>query len=79
MRQVVDAAVFGANYAGSEGTVLLSADAEINLKITSLKYDGSLMAWVQLPVRVRPAFQSPVQAIVSRRRISSVALNSRRI
>ena len=64
----VDAAGFVVDYAGSEGTVLLSAETEINLKITSPKFNGSLMAWAQGPVRVRvPAvFRSPFRVIVSR-------------
>ena len=49
---VAEAAAFVVDYAGSEGTVVLSAEAEINLKITALKFSGTLMAWAQLPVRV---------------------------
>jgi len=64
----VDAAAFVVDYAGSEGTVVLSAEAEINLKITAPKFKGTLMAWAQLPVRVLvpAAFRTPFQAIVSR-------------
>lgn len=64
----VDAAAFFVDFAGSEGTVILSAEAEINLKLTSLKFTGTLIAWAQLPVRVLvpPGFQTPFQAIVSR-------------
>ena len=64
----VAAAAFIVDYAGSEGTVVLSAEAEINLKITSPTFKGTLMAWAQLPVRVLvpAAFRTPFQAIVNR-------------
>ena len=64
----VDAAAFVVDFAGSEGTVLLSAEADINLKFTSLKFTGTLIAWAQLPVRVLipRGFQTPFQAVVSR-------------
>jgi hypothetical protein len=64
----VDATAFVVDFAGSEGTVVLSAEAEINLKLTSLNFKGTLIAWAQLPVRVLvpAAFQTPFQAVVSR-------------
>jgi hypothetical protein len=64
----VDATAFVVDFAGSEGTVILSAEAEINLKLTSLKFTGTLSAWAQLPVRVLVprGFQTPFQAVVSR-------------
>ena len=64
----VDATAFVVDFAGSEGTVILSAEAEINLKLTSLKFTGTLTAWAQLPVRVLVprGFQTPFQALVSR-------------
>ena len=64
----VDATAFVVDFAGSEGTVILSAEAEINLKVTSLKFKGTLTAWAQLPVRVLvpAAFQTPFQAVVNR-------------
>ena len=64
----VDATAFVVDFAGSEGTVILSAEAEINLKLTSLKFTGTLIAWAQLPVRVLVprGFQTPFQALVSR-------------
>jgi hypothetical protein len=48
--------------------VILSAEAEINLKFTSARFQGTLTAWAQRTVRVLvpPAFQTPFQAIVNR-------------
>jgi hypothetical protein len=65
----VDAASFVVDFAGSAGTVILSAEAEINLKLTAHRFQGSLTAWAQGPVRVLcpAAFQTPFQAIVNRR------------
>jgi hypothetical protein len=64
----VDAAGFVVDFAGSEGTVILSAEAEINLKLTSPKFSGTLTACAQLPVRalVPLGFQTPFQVLVSR-------------
>jgi hypothetical protein len=64
----VDATGFVVDFAGSTGTVVLSAETEINLKLTSVRFDGTLTAWAQRPVRVLipPAFQTPFQAVVSR-------------
>ncbi|MBA3914760.1 MAG: hypothetical protein H0X25_13130 [Acidobacteriales bacterium] len=46
----------------------LSSETEINLKIRTPRFEGSLMAWAQGPVRVLVprSFQTPFQAIVSR-------------
>jgi hypothetical protein len=64
----VDASGFVVDFAGSKGTVTLSAEAEINLKLTSVRFQGTLTAWAQRSVRVLvlPAFQTPFQAIVNR-------------
>jgi len=64
----VDASGFVVDFAGSEGTVNLSSEREINLKLRAPRFKGSLMAWAQGPVRVLvpPAFQTPFQAIVNR-------------
>lgn len=64
----VDAAGFVVDFAGSTGTVILSAEAEINVKLTSTRFQGSLNAWAQRPVRVLlpRAFQTPFQAVVNR-------------
>jgi hypothetical protein len=64
----VDATAFVVDFAGLKGTVILSAEADINLKFTSLKFTGTLTAWAQFPVRalVPQGFQTPFQAVVSR-------------
>ena len=56
------------DFAGFEGTVILSAGTEINLKLTSLKFSGTLIAWAQFPVRVLIPWggQTSFQAIVNR-------------
>ena len=63
----VDASAFVVDFAGSRGTVNLSAD-EINLKVTAPRFDGELLAWAQQPVRVfvPPGFIMPFQALVNR-------------
>ena len=63
----VDANAFVVDFAGAQGTVILSAEAEINLKLTSVKFGGALTAWAQQAVRVLvpPGFQTPFQAVVS--------------
>lgn len=50
--------------------VNLSAEAEINLKMTAPRFDGALLAWAQRPVRllVPPGFATPFQAVVNRPR-----------
>ena len=64
----VDVAAFVVDFAGSEGTVILSAEAEINVKLTAPKFTGTLTAWAQLPVRalVPLGFQTPFQVRVNR-------------
>jgi len=64
----VDAAGFVVDYAGSSGTVILSAEAEINLRLTAASFQGRLTAWAQGPVRVLvpQAFHTPFQAAVNR-------------
>jgi hypothetical protein len=64
----VDASGFVVDFAGSKGMVILSAEAEINLKLTTVKFQGTLTTWAQRSVRVLvpPAFQTPFQAIVNR-------------
>jgi hypothetical protein len=55
-------------FAGSKGTVILSAEAEINLKLNTARFEGTLTAWAQRPVRVLvpEASQTPFQAFVNR-------------
>ena len=64
----VDVSGFVVDFAGSEGTVNLNSEREINLKLRAPRFNGSLMAWAQGPVRVLvpPSFQTPFQAIVNR-------------
>jgi hypothetical protein len=64
----VDAAGFVVDFAGSKGTVKLSSERDINVKLRAPRFEGSLMAWAQGPVRVLvpPSFQTPFQAIVNR-------------
>jgi hypothetical protein len=64
----VDATGFVVDFAGSKGTVTLSAEAEINLKLTTARFDGALSAWAQHSVRVLvpQASQTPFQASVNR-------------
>lgn len=64
----VDANAFVVDFAGSKGEVNLSAEAEINLKLTAPRFEGTLSAWAQRPVRVLvpKGFQTPFQAIVNR-------------
>lgn len=64
----VDADAFVIDFAGSRGRVSLSAEAEINLRITASKFEGTLMAWAQRPVRmlVPIGFVTPFQATVKR-------------
>ncbi len=51
-----------------KGTVILNADAEINLKLNTTRFDGALSAWAQHSVRVLvpQASQTPFQASVNR-------------
>lgn len=57
------------DFAGAKGTVDLNASTEINLKLTSTRFDGTLTASAHRSVRVLvpQGFQMPFQAIVSRR------------
>jgi len=66
----VDADAFVLDFAGSQGKVTLTAEAEINLKMTATKFDGTILAWAQGPVRmlVPLGFVTPFQAIVNQPR-----------
>lgn len=63
----VDVSAFVVDFAGSRGMVNLNAEAEINLKMTASRFDGTLLAWAQHPVRllVPPGFATPFQAVVN--------------
>jgi hypothetical protein len=65
----VDVTAGCVDFAGSCGRVTLSAEAEINLKITAPEFDGTLLAWGQRSVRmlVPSEFSTPLEAIVGSR------------
>ncbi len=64
----VDAAAYMIDYAGSRGRVNLSAEFGINVKMTATRFEGTMMAWSQGPLRVLvpPGFMTPFQAVVNR-------------
>jgi hypothetical protein len=64
----VDASAFVVDFAGSRGIVNLTAEAEINLKMTAPRFDGTLLASAQGAVRVLVprGFGTPFQASVNR-------------
>lgn len=63
----VQASGFIVDFAGSQGDVTLSAEAEIDLNFTRARFDGALTAWAQRPLRVLVprGFQSAFQATVN--------------
>ena len=65
----VDATAHVVDFAGSRGRVTLSAEAEINLKITAPEFEGTVLAWAQQSVRllVPAGFNTPFEAIVGSR------------
>jgi hypothetical protein len=65
----VDATAEVVDFAGASGRVTLSAEAEINLKMTAGLFEGSLLAWAQRSVRmlVPPGFATPIEVIVGGR------------
>jgi hypothetical protein len=65
----VDAIAGCVDFAGSCGRITLSAEAEINLKITAPEFDGTMLAWAQRSVRmlVPATFRTPFKAIVGSR------------
>lgn len=64
----VDANGYIADYAGSEGTVALSADTESDIKLTNTTFEGVLSADAQreLRVLVPRGFKSRIEATVNR-------------
>jgi hypothetical protein len=64
----VDATAFVMDFAGSRGRVSLTAEAEINLQMRAVRFEGDLLAWAQGPVRVLvpTGFVTPFQAMVNR-------------
>jgi hypothetical protein len=65
----VDATAGVVDFAGSSGRVTISAELEINLKVTARKFDGTIMAWAQQSVRtlVPPEFSTPFEVMVGTR------------
>jgi len=63
----VDVTAAVIDFAGSRGRVTLSAEAEVNLKMTATQFDGILTAWAQRSVRLRipPGFTTPITAVVN--------------
>lgn len=66
----VAASGFIVDFASSAGIVTLSAGAEINVKFTAVRFDGTMAAWTPGVVRilVPRSFQTAFQAVVSRPR-----------
>ena len=64
----VEASGFVVDFSGSQGAVTLSAEAEINIKFTSTRFEGTMMAWAQRSVRtlVARGFQTAFRAMVNR-------------
>src|SRR5215831_2064514 len=58
------------DFAGASGRVTLSAETEINLKMTSKRFEGKLLAWAQRSVRMLlpPGFRTPIEVMVTRRK-----------
>ena len=63
----VDVTAAVIDFAGSRGRVTLSAEAEVNLKMTATQFDGILTAWAQRSVRLRipSGFTTPITAVVN--------------
>jgi hypothetical protein len=63
----VDVTAAVVDFAGSRGRVTLSAEAEINLKMTATQFDGILTAWAQRSVRllIPSGFTTPITAVVN--------------
>lgn len=66
----LDATAGVIDFAGASGRVTFSAEAEINLKMTARRFEGTLVAWAQRSVRVLvpPGFVTPIQVVVSHRK-----------
>lgn len=66
----MDATAFVVDLAGSKGTVILSAEAQINLKLTAARFEGTLsVAQRTCPCACSSGisnFQTPFQASVNR-------------
>jgi hypothetical protein len=66
----VDATGDTIDFAGEQGTAILNASAEINMKLSSTMFQGSISAHADRVVRVLlpPASATPIEAIVARRK-----------
>ena len=65
----LDATAGIVDFAGSRGRITLSAEMEINLKMTARLFDGVLVAWAERAARmlVPPGFTTPMEVMVSTR------------
>jgi hypothetical protein len=66
----VDATGGIVDFGGARGNAILNATSEVELKFTATRFQGTLSASAERPVRVLvpQGFQTPFQAIVSRRK-----------
>jgi hypothetical protein len=57
------------DFAGTGGQITLTAESEINLKVSTGRFDGTLLAWAQRSVRllIPPDFLTPLEITVSTR------------
>src|SRR5438093_154545 len=64
----VDAVAFVIDFAGSRGRVILSAEAEVNLRFCTPRFDGTLLGSAQRSIRtlVPAGFLTPFRAVVNR-------------
>ena len=63
----VDAIALVVDFAASRGRVTLRAEEEINIKMTSARFEGMLLASARRPVDiVPPGFMTPFEATVNR-------------
>ncbi len=65
----VDVSAGVIDFAGAAGRVTLSAESEINLKMTAREFHGTLLAWAQRSVRmlIPPEFTTPLEIVVASR------------
>lgn len=65
----VDVTAGCVDFAGDRGHVTLTSESEINLKVSTRRFDGTLLAWAQRSVRllIPPAFRTPLEVSVSAR------------
>lgn len=63
----VDVTAGCVDFAGASGQVTLTAEMEINLKVSGARFDGALLAWAQHSVRllIPQSFKTPLEISVS--------------